>query len=99
MIMIKFDGFLLRSFLKHVGMAILVIGAIALVGFACYIIYLSIVNVKDYVSSNPVSFLKGLGYVLGAIAIISVIGQFIESIIKDANSKRKASEEKSDFKG
>jgi uncharacterized membrane protein len=67
----KFDKYLLRSFLKNTGLAIISISAIALVIFACYVVYIGIGKASTYVFNNFVLTLKTIGYiVLFLIALI-----------------------------
>lgn len=49
----KFDKYLLRSFLKNTGLAIISISAIALVIFACYVVYIGIGKASTYVEVVP----------------------------------------------
>ena len=48
----KFDKYLLRSFLKNTGLAIISISAIALVIFACYVVYIGIGKASDLYPSG-----------------------------------------------
>lgn len=86
--MIKFDNFLFKSFLKHTGYVVIGIGVTALILFVIYVVYLAVINTSAYVYNNPMSTLKGIGYVLLIGCILNLMIAFFESIIKDANEKR-----------
>ena len=79
----KFDKYLLRSFLKNTGLAIISISAIALVIFACYVVYIGIGKASTYVFNNFVLTLKTIGYiVLFLIALIKLYAPISKFIIK-----------------
>ncbi|MCD0193073.1 hypothetical protein LH663_18500 [Acinetobacter baumannii] len=84
----KFDKYLLRSFLKNTGLAIISISAIALVIFACYVVYIGIGKASTYVFNNFVLTLKTIGYIVLFLIALNLVICFIENVIKEANQKR-----------
>ena len=84
----KFDKYLLRSFLKNTGLAIISISAIALVRFACYVVYIGIGKASTYVFNNFVLTLKTIGYIVLFLIALNLVICFIENVIKEANQKR-----------
>ena len=84
----KFDKYLLRSFLKNTGLAIISISAIALVIFACYVVYIGIGKASTYVFNNFVLTLKNIGYIVLFLIALNLVICFIENVIKEANQKR-----------
>lgn len=84
----KFDKYLLRSFLKNTGLAIISISAIALVIFACYVVYIGIGKASTYVFNNFVLTLKTIGYIVLFFIALNLVICFIENVIKEANQKR-----------
>ncbi|MCW3178806.1 hypothetical protein OMP46_04535 [Acinetobacter baumannii] len=84
----KFDKYLLRSFLKNTGLAIISISAIALVIFACYVVYIEIGKASTYVFNNFVLTLKTIGYIVLFLIALNLVICFIENVIKEANQKR-----------
>lgn len=84
----KFDKYLLRSFLKNTGLAIISISAIALVIFACYVVYIGIGKASTYVFNNFVLTLKTIGYIVLFLIALNLVICFIENVIKVANQKR-----------
>ena len=83
----KFDKYLLRSFLKNTGLAIISISAIALVIFACYVVYIGIGKASTYVFNNFVLTLKTIGYIVLFLIALNLVICFIENVIKEANQK------------
>ncbi|EPY9702374.1 hypothetical protein ACXH56_003079 [Acinetobacter baumannii] len=84
----KFDKYLLRSFLKNTGLAIISISALALVIFACYVVYIGIGKASTYVFNNFVLTLKTIGYIVLFLIALNLVICFIENVIKEANQKR-----------
>ncbi|QXR12351.1 hypothetical protein EGT68_015220 (plasmid) [Acinetobacter junii] len=84
----KFDKYLLRSFLKNTGLAIISISAIALVIFACYVVYIGIGKASTYVFNNFVLTLKTIGYIVLFLIALNLVICLIENVIKEANQKR-----------
>lgn len=84
----KFDKYLLRSFLKNTGLAIISISAIALVIFACYVVYIGIGKASTYVFNNFELTLKTIGYIVLFLIALNLVICFIENVIKEANQKR-----------
>ena len=84
----KFDKYLLRSFLKNTGLAIISISAIALVIFACYVVYIGIGKASTYVFNNFVLTLKTIGYIVLFLIALNLVICYIENVIKEANQKR-----------
>ena len=84
----KFDKYLLCSFLKNTGLAIISISAIALVIFACYVVYIGIGKASTYVFNNFVLTLKTIGYIVLFLIALNLVICFIENVIKEANQKR-----------
>ena len=84
----KCDKYLLRSFLKNTGLAIISISAIALVIFACYVVYIGIGKASTYVFNNFVLTLKTIGYIVLFLIALNLVICFIENVIKEANQKR-----------
>ncbi len=84
----KFDKYLLRSFLKNTGLAIISISAIALVIFSCYVVYIGIGKASTYVFNNFVLTLKTIGYIVLFLIALNLVICFIENVIKEANQKR-----------
>ena len=84
----KFDKYLLRSFLKNTGLAIISISAIALVIFACYVVYIGIGKASTYVFNNFVLTLKTIGYIVLFLIALNLVICFIENVIKEANQTR-----------
>lgn len=80
----KFDKYLLRSFLKNTGLAIISISAIALVIFACYVVYIGIGKASTYVFNNFVLTLKTIGYIVLFLIALNLVICFIENVIKEA---------------
>ena len=75
----KFDKYLLRSFLKNTGLAIISISAIALVIFACYVVYIGIGKASTYVFNNFVLTLKTIGYIVLFLIALNLVICFIEN--------------------
>ena len=84
----KFDKYLLRSFLKNTGLAIISISAIAFVIFACYVVYIGIGKASTYVFNNFELTLKTIGYIVLFLIALNLVICFIENVIKEANQKR-----------
>ena len=84
----KFDKYLLRSFLKNTGLAIISISAIAFVIFAIYVVYIGIGKASTYVFNNFVLTLKTIGYIVLFLIALNLVICFIENVIKEANQKR-----------
>lgn len=84
----KFDKYLLHSFLKNTGLAIISIGTIAFVIFASYVVYTGIGKASTYVFNNFIPTLKTIGYILLFLFALNLVISFIESVIKEANEKR-----------
>ncbi|ONN53197.1 hypothetical protein AC058_14625 [Acinetobacter genomosp. 33YU] len=78
----------MRSFLKNTGLAIISISAIALVIFACYVVYIGIGKASTYVFNNFVLTLKTIGYIVLFLIALNLVICFIENVIKEANQKR-----------
>ena len=62
--------------------------AIALVIFACYVVYIGIGKASTYVFNNFVLTLKTIGYIVLFLIALNLVICFIENVIKEANQKR-----------
>lgn len=70
------------------GSLIISISAIALVIFACYVVYIGIGKASTYVFNNFVLTLKTIGYIVLFLIALNLVICFIENVIKEANQKR-----------